>query len=71
VKDEKENLRATILGGIFHLKKRKVDHILKNIRDEIQAETDENNQIILMRRYLQVKEVEKGISLFLGSVIVK
>ena len=71
VKDEKENLRATILGGIFHLKKRKVDHILKNIRDEIQTETDENNQVILMRRYLQVKEVEKGISLFLGSVIVK
>ena len=71
VKDEKENLRATILGGIFHLKKRKVDHILKNIRDEIQTEQDENNQAILMRRYLQVKEVEKGISQFLGSVIVK
>jgi DNA primase len=71
VKDEKENLRATILGGIFHLKKRKVDHILKKIRDEIQTETDEDNQTILMRRYLQVKEVEKGISQFLGSVIVK
>ncbi len=71
VKDEKDNLRATILGGIFHLKKRKVDHILKNIRDEIQTETDADNQAILMRRYLQVKEVEKGISQFLGSVIVK
>ena len=71
VRDEKENLRATILGGIFHLKKRKVDHILKKIRDEIQHETDHDNQAILMRRYLQVKEVEKGISLFLGSVIVK
>jgi DNA primase len=71
VKDEKENLRSTILGGIFHLKKRKVDHILKNIRDEIQTEQNEENQAILMRRYLQVKEVEKGISQFLGSVIVK
>lgn len=71
VKDEKDNLRATILGGIFHLKKRKVDHILKKIRDEIQTEMDEDNQAILMRRYLQVKEVEKGISQFLGSVIVK
>ncbi|WP_026897108.1 DNA primase [Daejeonella oryzae] len=71
VKDETENLRATILGGIFHLKKRKVEHILKNIRDEIQQETDEDNQAILMRRYLQVKEVEKGISQFLGSVIIK
>jgi DNA primase len=71
VKDEKDNLRATILGGIFHLKKRKVDHILKKIRDEIQTEMDEVNQTILMRRYLQVKEVEKGISQFLGSVIIK
>ena len=71
VKDEKDDLRSTILGGIFHLKKRKVDHILKSIRDEIQHETDHDNQAILMRRYLQVKEVEKGISQFLGSVIVK
>lgn len=71
VRHEAENLRSTILGGIFHLKKRKVDRILKNIRDEIQQETDTDNQAILMKKYLQVKEVEKGISKFLGSVIVK
>lgn len=71
VKSESENLKSTILGGIFHLKKRKVDRILKKIREEIQSETDVVNQDILMRRYLQVKEVEKGISVFLGSVIVK
>jgi DNA primase len=71
VRQESENLRSTILGGIFHLKKRKVDRILKNIREEIQKETDNNNQAILMKRYMQVKEVEKGISKFLGSVIVK
>ncbi|HEY0898683.1 MAG TPA: DNA primase, partial [Sphingobacteriaceae bacterium] len=71
VKHESENLRSTILGGIFHLKKRKVDQILKNIRTEIQTETDADNQAILMKRYMQVKEVEKGISAFLGSVIVK
>jgi DNA primase len=71
VKNETENLRSTILGGIFHLKKRKVDLILRKIRDEIQDEQDADNQVILMRRYMQVKEVEKGISLFLGSVILK
>lgn len=71
VKNEAENLRATILGGIFHLKKRKVERILNNIRLEIQQEPDENNQAILMQRYLQVKEVEKGISKFLGSVVLK
>lgn len=71
VRNESENLRSTILGGIFHLKKRKVDRILRKIRDEIQAEQDADNQAILMRRYMQVKEVEKGISMFLGSVILK
>ncbi|MGV3684452.1 MAG: DNA primase [Daejeonella sp.] len=71
VKSESENLRSTILGGIFHLKKRKVDRILKKIREEIQSENDADNQAILMKKYLQVKEVEKGISAFLGSVVVK
>ncbi len=71
VRNEKENLRATILGGIFHLKKQKVELILKNIREEIQQENDADNQAILMKRYMQVKEVEKGISIFLGSVILK
>lgn len=71
VKNESENLRSTILGGIFHLKKRKVDRILKKIREEIQSEMDAANQEILMRRYMHVKEVEKGISMFLGSVILK
>jgi DNA primase len=71
VHNEKENLRVTILGGIFHLKKRKVDHILRNIMEEIQKETDPDNQAILMQRYMRVKEVEKGISNYLGSVILK
>jgi len=71
VRNETENMRATILGGIFHLKKRKVERILKSIRQEIQQETDEDNQTILMQRYLRVKEVEKGISNFLGSVVLK
>jgi DNA primase len=71
VRNEKENLRVTILGGIFHLKKRKVDHILRTIIDEIQQETNLDNQAILMQRYMRVKEVEKSISNYLGSVILK
>ncbi|WP_423146813.1 DNA primase [Rubrolithibacter danxiaensis] len=71
VRSETENLRATILGGIFHLKKRKVERILQNLREELLHEADPDNQVILMQRYLRIKEVEKGISNFLGSVIVK
>jgi DNA primase len=71
VHNEKENLQKTVKGGIFHLKKRKVDQILGSIREELQKENDSDNQTILMQRYLRVKEVEKGISDFLGSVIMK
>ncbi|TZF85910.1 DNA primase (plasmid) [Pedobacter sp. BS3] len=71
VKEESENMRATVLGGIFHLKKRKVERILKDLRKELQHEADADNQAILMQRYMRIKEVERGISSFLGSVIVK
>jgi DNA primase len=71
VRDETMNLKATILGGIFHLKKRKVDRILLNLLNEIKEEDDAVNQEILMQRYSFVKNVEKEISKFLGSVIVK
>lgn len=71
VRDETVNLKATILGGIFHLKKRKVDRMLLNILQEIKVEIDPVNQEILMQRYSFIKSVEKEISKFLGSVILK
>ncbi len=71
VRDETVNLKATILGGIYHLKKRKVDRILLDLLKEIKTEVDTDNQMILMQRYTFIKNVEKDISRFLGSVIVK
>ncbi len=71
VRDETVNLKATILGGIYHLKKRKVDQILLDLLQEIKAEHDATNQDILMQRYAHVKNVEREISKFLGSVILK
>jgi len=71
VRDESMNLKATILGGIFHLKKRKVDQILANLLKEIKEEKDTDNQMILMQRYGVIKGVEREISKFLGSVVVK
>ncbi len=71
VRDETVNLKATILGGLYHLKKRKVDRILFDLLNEIRLEKDVTNQEILMQRYTFIKNVEKEISRFLGSVIVK
>ncbi|MEE1884179.1 DNA primase [Pedobacter flavus] len=71
VRDESVNLKSTILGGIFHLKKRKVDGMLENLLIEIKTETDPVNQEILMKKYALAKNLERSISEFLGSVIVK
>lgn len=71
VKEESMDLKSTVLGGIFHLKKRKVDRILTQLLKEIKEEKDQDNQMILMQRYGVIKGVEREISRFLGSVIVK
>lgn len=71
VRDETVNLKATILGGLFHLKKRKVDRMLVGLLNEIKEEINPVNQEILMSRYAHIKNVEREISKFLGSVIIK
>ena len=71
VPDETQNMKATILGAIFHLKKQKVGKILENIRTQLQTAEAEADQEILMNQYLHMKKVEKSISDFLGSVILK
>ena len=71
VRTEAENLKGTILGGIFHLKKKKIDQLILAVRAEIQEENDPDNQAILMKKYMQVKDMEKLISQQLGSVIIK
>jgi DNA primase len=71
VPDEQVNMKATILGAIFHLKKQKVGKILEGLRAELQKTPDETNQEILLNQYMQMKKVEKTISEYLGSVILK
>jgi DNA primase len=71
VPDEQVNMKATILGAIFHLKKHKVGKILDGLRAELQKAEGEADTEILMTQYMQMKKVEKSISDFLGSVIIK
>ncbi|RYY34914.1 MAG: DNA primase [Sphingobacteriaceae bacterium] len=71
VTDEQANMKATILGGIFHLKKHKVGQILENLRNELQTTHNEHDQEILLNQYVRMKKVEKHISDYLGSVILK
>jgi DNA primase len=71
VPDEQVNMRATILGAIFHLKKQKVSKILDGLRTELQSTPAEADQEILLSKYMHMKKVEKTISDYLGSVILK
>jgi DNA primase len=71
VPDEQANMKATILGAIFHLKKQKVGKILENLRTELQKTESETDQEILLGQYMHMKKVEKTISDYLGSVILK
>lgn len=71
VRDETVNLKATILGGLFHLKKTKIAGILSSIANEIKTEADPVNLEILMQRFVLMKGVEKEISKHLGITILK
>jgi DNA primase len=71
VPDEQANMKATILGAIFHLKKQKVGKILEGLRKELQTTLVEADQEILLNQYMHMKKVEKTISDYLGSVILK
>jgi DNA primase len=71
VPDEQVNMKATILGAIFHLKKQKVGKILEGLRSELQKTSLEADQEILLNQYMHMKKVEKTISDYLGSVILK
>lgn len=71
VKDETQNIKSAVLGGLYYLKKHKVDKMLTDLMMQIKEEKDVTNQEILLGRYAQFKNVERSISKFLGSVIVK
>jgi DNA primase len=69
--DEQANMKATILGAIFHLKMHKVGKMLDNLRKELQNAVTDEDQDILLNQYMRMKKVEKTISDYLGSVILK
>jgi DNA primase len=71
VPDEQVNMKATILGAIFHLKKQKVGKILDGLRAELQKVEGDADTEILLTQYMHMKKVEKSISDYLGSVILK
>ncbi|MBE5319585.1 DNA primase [Pedobacter sp. MR2016-19] len=71
VKDESMDLKKTILGGIYHLKKNKIQVIKQGILSELKNEKDSSKQEDLMIRYSNIKRIEKIIADFMGAIIVE
>ncbi|MEH3112072.1 DNA primase [Pedobacter terrae] len=71
VKDETMDLKKTILGGIYHLKRNKIQAIKKGILLELKVEKDVSNQEDIMVRYSNVKRVEKIIADHIGAIIIE
>ncbi|MCX2583016.1 DNA primase [Pedobacter sp. MR22-3] len=71
VKDESMDLKKTILGGIYHLKKNKIQVIKKGILQELKNEKNPSSQEDIMVRYSNIKRVEKMIADFMGTIILE
>lgn len=71
VHEEQMNMKAVILGAIFHLKKQKVGKILEQLRIDLKNAQNPTDQDIIMTQYMQMKKIEKHIVDYLGSVIIK
>lgn len=71
VKSELDNMKATILGGIYHLKKKKIEDLLDKITLQLKTEENVDEQVNLMMKQIQVKKVHKNIADYLGTIIGK
>lgn len=69
--DEQRDLKATIMNGVYHLKKHKVSKILEKLLHDLQHCTVDTDIEILQSQYLFMKKVERKIADELGIVILR
>ncbi len=71
VPNEETILEYAVKNAINHLKKRKIDSLIEQIRTELKMATSEEDQLILLDKYRKLKAIEAQLSALLGTVIVK
>jgi len=71
VAQETDNLKNAVLGPLYRIKKRKVEQSMQAIRDELKGTQEPENVDILMSKYQKLKQMERDLTHFLGTVIVK
>ncbi|GAA4805394.1 DNA primase [Olivibacter ginsenosidimutans] len=68
---ETEKLKNAVLGALYRIKRRKVEEHMQQVREELKVETDSGNIEILMNKYQKLKVMERELTGYLGTVIVK
>lgn len=69
VKQEAQHLKKTVLDSIFHLKRKKINRMKKEVQEQLKTEKDESNLEILLNQFSLMKRVEMTISSHFGIVI--
>lgn len=71
VSHESERLEDLVYTAIYRIKKRKVEHQMTRIREELRTEQDEANLQLMLSNYQKLKDVSKVIADKLGTIVVK
>lgn len=68
---EREHLKELTIQAIYRIKKRKVEREMFKIREELKSGGSDVDMEILLSKYQKLKEAEKFLGTFLGTIVVK
>lgn len=71
VPEEMENLQELVYTSVYRIKKRWIEGQIELIREEIKEEKSDDNLMILLQKYQNLREALKIIGDKLGTIIVK
>lgn len=71
VAQETDNLKSAVFGAIYRLKKQRIAHGMQLLRDEMRQVSPQDDINILLHKYQKMKQMEKDLAGYLGTVIVK
>ena len=71
VTTEKDHLKSLVTETVYRLKKRKVEHELQKIREELKSPQSAVDMEILLANYKKYKDMEMMLGEYLGNTIVK
>lgn len=71
VAQETDKLKGAVLGAIYRLKKQRVEQEMQSVREEMKQVKTDDDMNVLLYKYQKLKQMEKDLANYLGTVIVK